>query len=459
MTLISTLVLLASCNQEMKFDKAKWNEQQDPAFPPKYRKQMLTDLTTHYPLKGMHYSDLIQLLGDPDLRDSSAVGYKIVTEYGHAIDPIYTRTLDFTLSPDSVVTAFEVLEWKRSSGPSTAPHIQSHPEDSEPTPSPAASTLSGYWIPEKISWKSPHSGNPDIDSVVRSAYFKVLCFDSAHRFSTFATTINYPRRYDSLIFEYEPGVDVSGGIWNEQDQGKVTVNYRLLYSGYEKQANAPMMVDTLQTGPASSLLFEKVPYVKTTRFDAASLRKIAAYRSEAGVSSNPAAKQENSFTPDTAVNTLKLADSRNTEKLFGAIWDKMSFEADGQPPRLEIVNRDSTQVLRLMVNYGGSKDAADQFEVLAVDKHYKFPRKLLRMNIDTFRTSRKITLLLPKDSVVSILGKKYTSSVDKKGNEELFYELDESNSFVKRYNQWKYFIECSFRNGVLLDYSFGFEYP
>jgi len=173
----------------------------------------------------------------------------------------------------------------------------------------------------------------------------------------------------------------------------------------------------------------------------------------------PAIGQPRHFIPDSAINKLRLGDNKNTEKLFGPVWDKMSFEADGQMPRLEIVNRDSTQILRLFVHYGGFKDAADEFEILAVDKHYKFPRKLLKMNIDTFITSRKITLFLPKDSVINILGKKYTSSGDRKGNEDLFYELEESNAFVKRYDQWKYFIQCSFRNGVLLDYSFGFEYP
>ena len=170
---------------------------------------------------------------------------------------------------------------------------------------------------------------------------------------------------------------------------------------------------------------------------------------------NPVVGQH--FIPDSAINNLKLGDYKNTERIFGAVWDKKSFEADGLLPRLEIVNRDSTQVLRLMVEYGGVKDAANQFEILAVNKHYKFPRKLLRMNVDTFKTSRKITLFLPKDSVIRILGRNYKASGGKEGNEELFFEIDDSNHFVKRYNEWKYFIECTFRNGVLVDYSFGFE--
>jgi hypothetical protein len=146
----------------------------------------------------------------------------------------------------------------------------------------ADSTLLGYWIPEKINWESPHSGSPEIDTVVRSAYFKVLRFDLPNRFSVFATTVNYPKRYDSLIFEYEPGVDVYSGTWRKVG-GKRIFNYRFVYSGYEKKPNEVTVVDTAQAGTGGTLLFDKVRYVRTTFFDAASLKKIAAYRVEAGL--------------------------------------------------------------------------------------------------------------------------------------------------------------------------------
>jgi hypothetical protein len=109
----SMVFVLAACNRDLKFDKAKWNEQQDPAFPSPYRTGMLADLTAHYKLKGIKYADLVQLLGDPDLKDSSSLGYKIVEEYGRDIDPVYTRNLEFTFSKDSVITSFEVHEWRK----------------------------------------------------------------------------------------------------------------------------------------------------------------------------------------------------------------------------------------------------------------------------------------------------------------------------------------------------------
>jgi len=110
------VVLLFACNdssKQVKFDKAKWNEQTDPLFPSSYRPQMLTDLTTNYKLVGFKYSQLIELLGTPDTKDSSSLSYKIVVDYGHDIDPVYTKDLDFTFSKDSTITSFKVDEWKK----------------------------------------------------------------------------------------------------------------------------------------------------------------------------------------------------------------------------------------------------------------------------------------------------------------------------------------------------------
>ena len=42
-------------------------------------------------------------------------------------------------------------------------------------------------------------------------------------------------------------------------------------------------MDTVQAGAKGSLLFDTVRYVRTSRFDAVSLKKIEAYQREAGV--------------------------------------------------------------------------------------------------------------------------------------------------------------------------------
>jgi hypothetical protein len=147
------------------------------------------------------------------------------------------------------------------------------------------SSLLGYWIPEKINWRSPHSGDDQIDKVVRSAYFKILRLDTPNRLSFFAATMNYPKGYDSLIFEYEPGVAVYCGTWKEE-AGMLIVNYQLVYSDDEKKTDEAMESDTVRIGMPRSLLFDTVNYIRTTRFDAASLKKIDAYQAEAGARSS-----------------------------------------------------------------------------------------------------------------------------------------------------------------------------
>jgi hypothetical protein len=111
--LFAAFTLLISCNQQIKFDKNKWHEQIDPAFPSTYRPRMLDDLTTNFKLIGLSYHQLVDRLGMTDSKDSGLVSYKIVVKYGSDIDPVYSKDLEFTYSKDSSITSFKVVEWKK----------------------------------------------------------------------------------------------------------------------------------------------------------------------------------------------------------------------------------------------------------------------------------------------------------------------------------------------------------
>ena len=111
--LAAIVVTMNACEGDMKFDREKWDDQKDPAFPSVYRKRMVGDLTTQYPLKGMKYDSLVQLLGIPDDKDSVSLTYKIVEEYGKDIDPVYTQNLEFQFSKDSTITSFKLQEWRK----------------------------------------------------------------------------------------------------------------------------------------------------------------------------------------------------------------------------------------------------------------------------------------------------------------------------------------------------------
>lgn len=107
------LFFLISCNQQVKFDKEKWNEQIDPVFPSSYRPKMLKDLTQNHKLIGLSCAQLKERLGHADYKDSSSISYRIIIEYGGDIDPVYSKDLVFTYSKDSLITGYKIVEWKK----------------------------------------------------------------------------------------------------------------------------------------------------------------------------------------------------------------------------------------------------------------------------------------------------------------------------------------------------------
>lgn len=166
-------------------------------------------------------------------------------------------------------------------------------------------------------------------------------------------------------------------------------------------------------------------------------------------------QQRKSFIPDTTVNQIKISDYRSTERILGKdVWKKL-FESKGNLPRIEVVNNTKTESLRLIFHYGGSKNSADEFEIVKIEKSYKIPTQATILKVDTFITGNKIRLGMSKDEVVNILGSGYKFNV-KGETEELLYILNNKSRFVKRYNQFEYYIRCFFKDGVLLKYSFGF---
>lgn len=107
---VCLFLIVASCQQ--KFDKIKWSEREDPAFPPSSRPEMLNDLITNNKLVGLSFRQLIARLGPPDNKDGNIVIYKVDVDFGTDIDPVYTKDLEFTISKDSIITSLRVKEWK-----------------------------------------------------------------------------------------------------------------------------------------------------------------------------------------------------------------------------------------------------------------------------------------------------------------------------------------------------------
>ncbi|MBT9484950.1 hypothetical protein [Sediminibacterium sp.] len=110
--LIFTVVCLysISCKGDKPFDKQKWMTKDDMEYP--FRNDMLKDLTLKHQLKGIKYSKLIDLLGEPQYQDSINTTYLIKTHYS-GIDPAHGKQLVFLISKDSTVTSYSINEWKK----------------------------------------------------------------------------------------------------------------------------------------------------------------------------------------------------------------------------------------------------------------------------------------------------------------------------------------------------------
>ncbi|MBT1689142.1 hypothetical protein [Dawidia soli] len=106
------VIIMISCG-EKKFEKTGWTAKTDSNFPPNKRGEMLSDLLSSRKLVGLKYADVIALLGTPDGIDSSSVSYEIEIDYGSDIDPIYRKDLYLFTTRDSIISSYEIKEWKK----------------------------------------------------------------------------------------------------------------------------------------------------------------------------------------------------------------------------------------------------------------------------------------------------------------------------------------------------------
>jgi hypothetical protein len=116
-SLILTIsILFGSCrDKNIPFNKIGWNESGDGIPCPPLREKMLNDLLHNHKLKGLTYRALVDKLGEPtifEMGDTNTVSYELVVEYGFDIDPKYIKTLDFYYNKDSIITNWEIKEYK-----------------------------------------------------------------------------------------------------------------------------------------------------------------------------------------------------------------------------------------------------------------------------------------------------------------------------------------------------------
>jgi hypothetical protein len=102
--------IIAGCSNEMAFDREKWLVVDDLMYP--YRERMVADLLKRYPLKGLTYSQVVDLLGKPEGGEPLYPFYTIRVEYGTNIDPVYVKNLELSLDASAKVVECGVREYK-----------------------------------------------------------------------------------------------------------------------------------------------------------------------------------------------------------------------------------------------------------------------------------------------------------------------------------------------------------
>jgi len=116
-SIISTLFLLLYkvidwYNYNQVFNKSAWIDG-DEGFGYPQRKYMLNDLIEHHKIKGLTYKQLVNNMGYARIDSGSYEAYyNVILDYGWDIDPVYSKDLVIQLNRDSVVTGFEIKEWK-----------------------------------------------------------------------------------------------------------------------------------------------------------------------------------------------------------------------------------------------------------------------------------------------------------------------------------------------------------
>jgi hypothetical protein len=140
--------------------------------------------------------------------------------------------------------------------------------------------LSGYWIPKDIKWGGDDSNIKDTGDIYRIAGFETLCFDTPSKFTFFSSTQRRPINYDdSIIFAGEPIVKMFRGNWSVDDS-LINVSYKVVPEGstVADSIASHKKIKIIYSVKDTMLFFENNVYLRTKKYDKASLATIESYK-------------------------------------------------------------------------------------------------------------------------------------------------------------------------------------
>jgi len=170
----------------------------------------------------------------------------------------------------------------------------------------------------------------------------------------------------------------------------------------------------------------------------------------------------NSFNYDKSVSGISLQNGKSTSLVLGNnVWEKR-FEKDDDFGfiRVECLNINAKQLLRIGFFEGGTKNEVQVFQVSYKPKTYALSSKTVKTKIPEFISGLKIKLGMSEQQVMKIVGDNCKVSGSKGLKVLNWHTTDAKSSVLKNYQAIGYFIEGKFNSkDQLVEYSFGFDYP
>ena len=171
---------------------------------------------------------------------------------------------------------------------------------------------------------------------------------------------------------------------------------------------------------------------------------------------------ESRFIADEEISGIRFYDSISVLTkcpMINKIWDGR-HDSLSPMPMVKFYNKDSTELLTLILHPGSYRNNFAEFDVAKSQKsnikhsiHY-LPEK-------TFHSESGIKLGLTKADVIKLKGNSYKLIIEN-GNEILSYKVsinDGSYVILNKYSMPEYFARYIFNKNRLIEFKFGFTYP
>jgi hypothetical protein len=164
---------------------------------------------------------------------------------------------------------------------------------------------------------------------------------------------------------------------------------------------------------------------------------------------------------ETDVNAIRLGDEDSVQRVLGdtqklPIGANQKKPEESDTPELVLFNKDRTEQAAL-TQYPGAVHGS--FSVIEVGKAN--PALIGKtLEVDHLSTERGIRLGVSESFVSGLLGSCYTRRVTRSGETTFAYETaDMNHPFLKRVGMPNYFGRYRFREGKLVSFELGSDYP